>query len=93
MVTSSRAWAGMSHVAVVNAVCSQKLQLQFLNDSPDGLVLLGQACMNFEPADRPSFRDILDILEPLNELIAGGIDAMPGGCLEQRQCCMEAETL
>ncbi|WIA44433.1 hypothetical protein OEZ86_007193 [Tetradesmus obliquus] len=67
MVTGSRAWAGMSHMAVVNAVCCDKKTLQFPADAPDALVMLGKACMAYNPAERPTFQDILDILEPLNE--------------------------
>lgn len=73
MVTGSRAWAGMSHMAVVNAVCCQKLQLKFPQDAPEGLVILGQACMTYDAADRPTFREVLEILEPLNELLMGRV--------------------
>ncbi|WIA23927.1 hypothetical protein OEZ85_013569 [Tetradesmus obliquus] len=71
MVTGSRAWAGMSHMAVVNAVCCDKKTLQFPDDAPDALMMLGKACMAYNPAERPTFQDILDILEPLNEVITG----------------------
>lgn len=85
MVTGSRAWAGMSHMAVVNAVCCQKLQLQFPADAPEGLVILGQACMSYDPNDRPSFRDVLEILEPLNELLVGKGDLNGGDCMQDQQ--------
>jgi hypothetical protein len=71
MVTGSRAWAGMSHMAVVNAVCCDKRQLQFPDDAPEALVMLGRACMAYNAAERPTFQDILDILEPLNDVITG----------------------
>jgi hypothetical protein len=58
-------------MAVVNAVCCDKKQLQFPPDAPDALVMLGRACMAHNPAERPTFQDILDILEPLNEVITG----------------------
>eukprot|EP00878_Enallax_costatus_P015719 GHUV01016470.1.p1 GENE.GHUV01016470.1~~GHUV01016470.1.p1 ORF type:complete len:346 (+),score=111.35 GHUV01016470.1:799-1836(+) len=96
MVTGSRAWAGMSHMAVVNAVCCQKLQLQFPPDAPDGLVLLGQACMASEPSDRPTFSDVLEILEPLNEIIAGREATGPGYVAadqQQQQRYIDVETL
>ena len=69
MVSSSRAWAGMSHQAVVKAVCINKLQLQFPSNAPEALVALGQACMAYDAAERPSFEDILDVLAPLNDAI------------------------
>eukprot|EP00879_Flechtneria_rotunda_P001352 GHRR01001502.1.p1 GENE.GHRR01001502.1~~GHRR01001502.1.p1 ORF type:complete len:1180 (+),score=462.14 GHRR01001502.1:255-3794(+) len=73
MVTGSRAWAGMSHMAVVDVVCCKRLQLQFPEDAPEAFVLLGQACMAYDPAERPSFRDILDILEPINSMITNSM--------------------
>lgn len=69
MVSSSRAWAGMSHQGVVKAVCIDKLQLQFPEEAPDALAALGEACMSYNPDERPSFEDILDILAPLNDVI------------------------
>lgn len=80
MVSSSRAWAGMSHQAVVKAVCIDKLQLQFPADAPEALVALGQACMAYDPAERPTLEDILEVLAPLNEFIVSAeINAMRPG--------------
>lgn len=59
----------MSHQAVVKAVCIDKLQLQFPADAPEALVALGQACMSYDPDERPSFEDILEVLAPLNDMI------------------------
>jgi hypothetical protein len=70
MVNGSRAWAGLSHSAVVQAVCVQRLQLQFPPDSPEALSMLGQACLSYDPADRPTFEDILEVLEPCQALLA-----------------------
>jgi hypothetical protein len=69
MAASSRAWAGLSHQAVVHAVCVDRLQLAFPADAPDAVVMLGEACLAFEPRDRPSFQDIVDILMPLSEVL------------------------
>lgn len=71
MVSSSRAWAGMSHQAVVKAVCTDKLSLIFPYEIPDALVALGQACMEYNAEDRPSFEEILEVLEPFNAVIQG----------------------
>jgi len=70
MVTGSRAWAGMSHSAVVQAVCVKQQQLQFPSDAPEALSMLGQACMSYNPADRPTFEDILEVLEPCTALLS-----------------------
>jgi hypothetical protein len=58
-------------MAVVNAVCCDKKQLQFPDDAPEALVMLGRACMAYIAAERPTFQDILDILDPLNDVIMG----------------------
>ncbi|KAF6260297.1 kinase-like domain-containing protein [Scenedesmus sp. NREL 46B-D3] len=79
MVTGSRAWAGLSHMGVVNAVCCNRQQLQFPGDAPDALVMLGVACMAHDPAERPTFQDVLDILEPLNDVILGRSGGGAGG--------------
>ena len=64
-----RAWAGLSHHGVVHAVCVQRQRLQFPPDAPEALVELGQACMSYEPKDRPTFKDVLDVLMPLRDFI------------------------
>lgn len=57
-----RAWAGLSHHAVVHAVCVKRQQLQFPSEAPEALVMLGQACMSAAPEERPTFEDILEVL-------------------------------
>lgn len=69
MTCSSRAWAGMSHQAVVQAGCVDKLRLVFPDTTPEPIVMLAEACMSFDAAERPTFQDILDILTPLNTLL------------------------
>jgi hypothetical protein len=64
-----RAWAGLSHHGVVHAVCVKRQSLQFPPDAPEALVDLGQACMSYQPEDRPTFRDVLDVLTPLRDFI------------------------
>ncbi|WIA09457.1 hypothetical protein OEZ85_008858 [Tetradesmus obliquus] len=71
MAASSRAWAGLSHQAVVQAVCVQRLQLAFPSATPEAIVMLGEACLAHEPKDRPSFQDIVDVLMPLSEVLLG----------------------
>lgn len=69
MLASSRAWAGLSHSGVVHAVCVLKQQLQFPPEAPEALVQLGRACMAHDPAERPTFADILEVLTPLRQFI------------------------
>ena len=69
MVSGSRAWAGLSHAAVVDAVCVKKLRLTFPPNTPDAMVALGTACMEADPDARPSFEDILEVLEPCQALL------------------------
>lgn len=64
-----RAWAGLSHHAVVHAVCVKKQHLQFPPEAPEALVDLGKACMSHDPEERPTFKDILDILMPLRDFV------------------------
>jgi hypothetical protein len=56
MLAGSRPWAGMSHTAVVHAVCGQRRQLVFPPDTPEALLMLGQACLSYDAAERPSFQ-------------------------------------
>jgi hypothetical protein len=48
---------------VVHAVCVKRQQLQFPSEAPEALVALGQACMSAAPEERPTFEDILEVLE------------------------------
>jgi Protein tyrosine and serine/threonine kinase len=70
MVTGSRPWAGMSHAAIIHAVCVGHRTLHFPDNTPEALAMLGSACMAQEPVERPSFADILDVLAPLHTLLA-----------------------
>lgn len=75
MLASSRAWAGLSHHAVVHSVCIKKLQLQFPPEAPEALVQLGQACMSYQSEDRPTFKDILEVLLPLRQFVSQQLEA------------------
>jgi hypothetical protein len=66
MVTGSRAWAGLPHPSIVEAVCTYKRQLAFPPEAPLPLTLLARACMAHNPAERPCFADIVEILQPVN---------------------------
>lgn len=65
MCEGSRPWAGMSHCAIVRAVCSGERQLQFGDHTPDVIQTLALACLSHEPRDRPTFDDIIDVLGPV----------------------------
>jgi hypothetical protein len=90
MVSGSRAWAGMSHIAVVDAVCCKKQQLEFPEGAPEALVMLGKACMSYHPADRPSFDDVLEILAPLNAVLrataSGNKSSSPQDAMDGDDC-------
>lgn len=75
MLSSSRAWAGMSHAAVVHAVCVAQTQLRFPPDAPEGLVQLASACLNPDPTHRPSFAEMLEVLVPLRQYVADNTTA------------------
>lgn len=66
MVTGSRAWAGLPPQAISEGVCRYRRQLIFPPDSPLALVLLGRACMAYNPSERPAFKDIVEILQPVS---------------------------
>jgi hypothetical protein len=68
-----RAWAGLSHQGVVLAVCVKRQQLKFPPEAPEALVALGQACMASEPEARPSFDDIVEVLEPLRDFVSSAL--------------------
>ena len=46
--------------------------LQGAPEAPEALVDLGQACMS-QPEDRPTFRDVLDVLTPLRDFICSAM--------------------
>lgn len=68
MYCSSRAWAGMSHTAIIRAVCVDKQQLAFPEGAPEGYVALARACLAFEAPARPSFQDVVEVLQPLADM-------------------------
>jgi len=62
------------HMAVVRRCVLRRRPapaLEFPAGAPDALVMLGKACIELQPADRPSFDDILEILAPLNAVLQG----------------------
>lgn len=78
----------MGHAAIVQAVCIHERRLEFGPETPEGVAVLAAACMSRDPAARPTFDDILEILEPLGAALAaagagdvsgGGADAVGGG--------------
>jgi hypothetical protein len=75
MCVGLRPWAGMSHAAVIKAVCADRRALAFGDETPEGVRLLAQAAMARDPAERPSFADILDVLEPLTAALKAAADA------------------
>jgi hypothetical protein len=62
----------MSHAAVIHAVCECERKLVFPEYAPEGYVSLATVCMDHDPAARPTFDDIVDILTPLAALASGG---------------------
>ncbi|KIZ03647.1 Mitogen-activated protein kinase kinase kinase [Monoraphidium neglectum] len=83
MCVGSRPWAGMSHAAVVRAVVQERRSLELGSETPEGVALLAGACMARDPNERPSFREVLEVLEPLGEMLeealAGAEGAFAGG--------------
>jgi hypothetical protein len=72
MCVGRRPWAGMSHAAVVHAVCVQQRRLEFGPDADEGAAMLARACMARDPEERPSFREVLEVLEPLGAALESG---------------------
>lgn len=66
---------GMSHAAIIQAVCYEEKQLGFGPGTPEGIRLLAEACMSRHPEERPSFADVLDVLEPLGAALAAQMQA------------------
>ena len=69
MYTGLRPWRGLSHAQVVEAVGREGKVLLWPDEAPDGLAALGEACCSPEPRDRPTFADVLEVLQPLVALI------------------------
>lgn len=67
LCVGARPWRGASAAAVIHAVCVERAGLEFEAHPhvPECLQLLASACMARDPSQRPSFEDILDILQPL----------------------------
>ena len=70
MYCSSRAWAGMSHAAVIQAVCQQRLRLHFPPGAIDVYVALAAACMSYDAGQRPSMEDVVEVLAPVAQMAA-----------------------
>ena len=68
---SNRAWAGLSHAAVIQSVCHERLQLVFPDGAMDAYVELARACMAYDPEQRPTCDDILEVLTPFAQAIHG----------------------
>ena len=69
MYTGLRPWRGLSHARVVEAVGREGKVLPWPDEAPDGLAALGEACCSPEPRGRPTFADVLEVLQPLVALI------------------------
>ncbi|KIZ04237.1 Mitogen-activated protein kinase kinase kinase 11 [Monoraphidium neglectum] len=71
--TGEQPWRGMTRATLLHAVCVERRRLEFgpASDVPECLQLLAAACMAHDPSDRPTFRDILEILQPLGQLFPG----------------------
>lgn len=71
--TGQRPWEGLTQAVVIHEVCVKRRQLEFPagDDIPECLKMVARACMAHDPASRPSFDDVLEILHPLGQLILG----------------------
>jgi serine/threonine protein kinase len=67
LCVGTQPWGGAGPATVIASVCVDRAGLGFEPDCgvPECLQLLASACMAWEPSERPTFEDILDILEPL----------------------------
>ena len=73
----------MGHAAIVQAVCIHERRLEIGAETPEGIALLATAAMSRDPCGRPSFEDILEILEPLGAaLAAAAADAAAAAAAE-----------
>jgi serine/threonine protein kinase len=64
MWVGARPWSGMTHGEIVAAVARDGKALVWPDDAPEGLAALGEACLARDPADRPTFAEVLEILQP-----------------------------
>eukprot|EP00884_Botryococcus_braunii_P009172 jgi/Botrbrau1/18256/Bobra.0894s0002.1 len=69
LVSGVRAWAGLAFDLVVSLVSSNAAQLRFPATTPPEWAALGQACLSYKPEDRPSFSQIVAILDGLNKRV------------------------
>lgn len=76
MACGVRPWGGMGHAAIINAVCNERRELEFGEETPEGIKLLARAAMAFEPAERPTFEEVLEVLAPLEAALAGPAAAL-----------------
>eukprot|EP00889_Picochlorum_renovo_P003976 jgi/Picre1/31006/NNA_006364.t1 len=70
--TGCCAWAGARDVQVMYAVTSGKT-LDIPEDAPCDLMMLMQACMSFDPNERPEIDDVVERLERITEA-QGGVE-------------------
>lgn len=74
MWTGARPWHGLTHAQIVRAVTAEGRALAWPANAPEGLVALGEACLSRDPADRPTFADVVDVLAPLAEVLEGAAE-------------------
>jgi serine/threonine protein kinase len=70
LLAGARAWAGLPFKMVVSLVRSNAAQLRFPPTTPPDWVSLGEACLSYNPADRPTFSQIVKVLDALNKRVA-----------------------
>lgn len=65
LVTMEQPWNGLSHAQVVGAVGFQNRRLTIPPNTSPGLVSLMESCWADDAAQRPSFRNIVEVLKKL----------------------------
>ncbi|GLI62576.1 hypothetical protein VaNZ11_005250 [Volvox africanus] len=63
MYTGLRPWAGMNHGQIIYNVGMKNVQLLFPPGTPPAIADLSSSCTRTNPAQRPSFNEILDKLD------------------------------
>jgi serine/threonine protein kinase len=83
MYTGQRPWSGLSHAAVIMRVATLRQGLACPEDMPAGLASLVGACCSSDAQERPSFEDVLEVLQPIMELAEVEQSSHGGSALQE----------
>ncbi|GIL56613.1 hypothetical protein Vafri_11948 [Volvox africanus] len=69
MYTGSRPWSGLTHSQIIMLIGSGEARLLFPHNTPSSYEALMRACTDRDPEKRPTFTEVLKVLEEMSETL------------------------